>query len=146
VRKLYTVAEANRTLPYVSAIVEEVRERYQVVRDRGREHNALPPDDARRAELKVEVREAADRIRACLDELQALAVEIKDYDEGLVDFPAELEGRPILLCWRLGEERVGFWHEIEAGARGRRPVADDPNWPPVPAPAKGKPPKSPKPS
>ena len=144
-KKLYTVADANRTLPYVRSIVEEVQARYRVVQESGRRHNALEAnEDARRAALKDEIRGAADRIRACLDELQALALEMKDYEEGLVDFPAELEGRPILLCWKHGEERIGFWHETEAGAKGRKPVPDDPNWPPAPAPSKGKPGKSPK--
>jgi hypothetical protein len=146
VRKRYTLAEANRTLPYVRSIVEEVQERYLVVQESGRRHNATEPNEtARRAALKEEVREAADRIRACLDELrQALGAEMKDYEEGLVDFPAELEGRPILLCWKQGEEKIGFWHEVDAGAKGRKPVPDDPDWPPVTAPAKGKSGRSPK--
>ena len=60
-------------------------------------------------------------------------------------FPAELEGRPILLCWQQGEEKVGFWHEAEAGAKGRTAVPEDPNWPPAPVPpTKGKSGKSPK--
>lgn len=142
-KKRYTVAEANRTLPYVRSIVEEVQARYEVVQKSGRRHNALAAsEEARRADLKEEIREAADRIRACLDELQALGIEMKDYEEGLVDFPAEFEGRPILLCWKQGEEKIGFWHEVEAGAKGRKPVPEDPNWPPAPAPSKGKPGKS----
>ena len=103
-RKHYTVAEANRTLPYVRSIVDEVQARYRVVRDSGKRHNALEAnEEQRRAALKEEIRESADRIRACLDELQALCLEMKDYEMGLVDFPSELEGRPILLCWKHGE-------------------------------------------
>lgn len=143
--KRYTVAEANRTLPYVRSIVEEVQSRYQVVQSTGKKHKALPAnEESKRADLKDEIREAADRIRACLDELQALGIEMKDYEEGLVDFPAEFEGRPILLCWKHGEEKVGFWHETEVGAKGRKPVPDDPSWPPAPTPSKGKSGKSPK--
>jgi len=145
VKKRYTVAEANRTLPYVRSIVDEVQGRYRIVQESGRRHNALEAKEERkRASLKEEIREAADRIRACLDELQALGLEIKDYEQGLVDYPAELDGRPILLCWRQGEEKVGFWHEADAGVKGRNPVPDDPDWPPAPAPAKGKSGKSPK--
>jgi hypothetical protein len=145
VKKRYTVAEANRTLPYVRSIVEEVRTRYRVIQESGRRHNATDPaETARRSALKEEVREAADRIRACLDELQALGLEMKDYEEGLVDFPAEVDGRPILLCWKHGEEKVGFWHDVDAGVKGRKPVPDDPDWPPAPAPAKGKSGRSPK--
>jgi len=145
VKKRYTVADANRTLPYVDSVVTELQERYHVVQESGRRHNALDPSEgARRAALKDEVRAAADRIRACLDELQVLGIEMKDYEEGLVDFPAELEGRPILLCWKRGEEKIGYWHEIDAGAKGRKPVPEDPDWPPAPAPAKGKSGRSPK--
>jgi hypothetical protein len=145
VKKRYTVAEANRTLPYVSSIVDEVRARYRVVRDSGKRHNALEPDEEqRRTVLKEEIRESADRIRACLDELQALGLEMKDYEMGLVDFPAELEGRPILLCWKHGEERIGFWHEADSGFKGRKPVPDDMDWPPAPTSSKGKSGRSPK--
>jgi hypothetical protein len=145
VKKRYTVAEANRTLPYVRSIVDEVKARYAVIQDSGRRHNALDTkEESRRASLKEDVRVAADRIRACLDELQALGLEMKDYEEGLVDFPSEFEGRPILLCWKHGEERVAFWHEADSGFKGRKPVPEDADWPPLPAPAKGKPGKSPK--
>jgi hypothetical protein len=144
-KRHYTLGEANRTLPYVRSVVEEVQARYRVVQESGRRHNALAAtEEPRRAALKEEIREAADRIRACLDELQALGVEMKDYEEGLVDFPSELEGRPILLCWKHGEDKLAFWHEVDAGAKGRKPVPDDPDWPPAPAPAKGKSGTSPK--
>ncbi|MFI5403958.1 MAG: DUF2203 domain-containing protein [Planctomycetota bacterium] len=144
-RKRYTVAEADRTLPYVRSVVEEVQARYRVVQESGRRHNALAAnEESRRTALKEEIREAADRIRACRDELQVLGLEIEDYEQGLVDYAAEFEGRPILLCWKQGEERIGFWHEVEAGAKGRKPVPADRDWPPAPAPSKGKPGKSPK--
>ncbi len=144
-KKRYTVAEASRTLPYVRSIVEEVQARYRVVQEGGRRHKALgTSEESARATLKEEIRQAADRIRACLEEMQALGLELKDYEQGLVDFPAELEGSPILLCWKHGEEKIGFWHEVEAGVKGRKPVPDDPDWPPAPTPSKGKPGKSPK--
>ena len=144
-KKRYSVAEANRTLPYVRSIVEEVQARYRVVQESGRRHRALDAsEESRRAALKEEVREAADRIRACLDELQALSIEMEDYEQGLVDFPAEFEGRAIALCWKHGEEKVGFWHETDAGARGRKPVPEGADWPPAPTPAKGKSGRSPK--
>jgi len=151
VSKRYTVAEANRTIPYVDAIVRELQERYRVVKESGRLHNSLPStEEVRRGSLKADIREAADRIRACLDELQAIGAELKDYELGLVDFPAELEGRPILLCWKIGEERIGFWHEVEGGYKARQPVPEDAtDWPPAaapdsPPPAKERPPRSPR--
>lgn len=130
-RRLYTVAEANRTLPYVTAVVRDARERYRAIRAQGRAHNKLPAKEAdRRSDLKREIRDHAERIQACMEELEALGLDLKDYDLGLVDFPAELEGRSILLCWRFGETEVGFWHEVDAGYDGRRPVPPgQPGWP-----------------
>jgi hypothetical protein len=131
VRRLYTVAEAERALPYVRRIVEEVQERYRLIRDRGRDHKRLPPaEEGPRAALRAEIKEQALGIEACMGELRGIGAELKDYETGLVDFPAELEGRPILLCWKHGEGRIAFWHEVHDGFRGRRPVPPgEPGWP-----------------
>jgi hypothetical protein len=128
VSRLYTVGEANRTLPYVRAIVGEVRERYRAIQDRGRRHRE---GDAReRAALKEEIRGEAERIHACMEELEEIGAELKDYELGLVDFPAELDGRRILLCWKFGESEIGHWHEERDDYEGRRRVPTDvPAWP-----------------
>jgi hypothetical protein len=57
-----------------------------------------------------------------MGELAELGVLFKGFDTGLVDFPGEIEGRPVLLCWQLGEEDVKFWHEENAGFIGRQPL------------------------
>jgi len=57
-----------------------------------------------------------------LERLNAWGVELKGIDEGLVDFPAHREGRTVYLCWRLGEERIGWWHELDTGFAGRQPL------------------------
>src|SRR5258708_36801295 len=54
----------------------------------------------------------------CAKELENLGVELKDPNTGLVDFPAMMDGHEVYLCWRLGESKVAFWHEIEAGFPG----------------------------
>jgi hypothetical protein len=128
VSRLYTVAEANRTLPYVRTIVAEIRERYRSIQEKGRRHQAVASQE--RETLKAEIRAEAERIHSCMEELEEIGAELKDYEMGLIDFPAELEGRRILLCWKYGEEDVGFWHEEREGYRGRQPVpADEPAWP-----------------
>jgi hypothetical protein len=58
----------------------------------------------------------------CVEELQSLGVLVKDLDEGLVDFPALRGDEEVLLCWRLGEEDIGFWHPADEGFAGRRPL------------------------
>ena len=57
-----------------------------------------------------------------VDELRQLGIETKSVTEGLVDFPAIMDGRMVYLCWRLGELRVSHWHELDAGFRGRQPL------------------------
>lgn len=126
--RLYTVEEANRTLPYVRAIVAEIRERYRAIQDRGRRHR--DGDREVRETLKEEIRLQAERIHACMQELEEIGAELKDYDLGLVDFPAQLEGRRILLCWKFDEDGVVHWHEERDGVAGRQDVPeDDPDWP-----------------
>ena len=65
------------------------------------------------------------RLREYVAELRALGVEPKSGTEGLVDFPAMLNGRKVYLCWKLGEARVLFWHDLEAGYPGRQPLRPD---------------------
>jgi len=64
----------------------------------------------------------ADAAIACVERLEELGVEIKDIDTGLVDFPSEREGIAVLLCWRVGEESVAYWHGHEDGFAGRKPI------------------------
>ena len=74
--------------------------------------------------LALEAR-ATDLLRAIgarLDGLRMLGIELKDLEHGLVDFPSWREGRVVYLCWRLDEERIGYWHELDAGFQGRQPL------------------------
>jgi hypothetical protein len=64
----------------------------------------------------------AERIDSYKKELEQIGCQLKDAEMGLVDFIGLHEGRPVCLCWKHGEERVAFWHEIEAGYAGRQPI------------------------
>src|SRR3954454_17047661 len=64
----------------------------------------------------------ADAAIACVQRLEELGVEVKDLDLGLLDFPSERDGRAVLLCWHVGEESVAFWHGLEDGYAGRKPI------------------------
>ena len=61
-------------------------------------------------------------IARCVARIHELGGLVKDLDAGLVDFPARREGVEVLLCWRLGEDEVGYWHGLEEGFSGRRPL------------------------
>ena len=64
------------------------------------------------------------RMAAAVRQIDAWGITLRDISAGLVDFPALANGRPIWLCWRLGEADIAWWHELEAGVAGRKPLID----------------------
>lgn len=126
--RTFTVAQANRALPLVRRIAEDIVGQYRRWQERVREFEALAASgvadrpDPRRDRLAQEVQELADEIDGFVNELAELGVEVKDYERGLMDFPGEREGRSVYLCWQLGEPEVRFWHELDAGYQGRQPL------------------------
>jgi hypothetical protein len=72
----------------------------------------------RRAEREKAMQEARDT----LAEIDEIGVQVKDLAQGLLDFPCVLEGQTVLLCWKLGEKEIGFWHTEEDGFAGRKPL------------------------
>lgn len=64
------------------------------------------------------------RMEASVRQIDAWGITLRDIGSGLVDFPALANGRPIWLCWRLGEADIAWWHELEAGVAGRRPLIE----------------------
>lgn len=132
--RLFTVAEANRTLPLIRPIVEDVlaehaRWREAVARfelavatepTAPDSDSEVEPDAVRAARLTAEAH--AFRIAELLGELTGLGCEFKGFDTGLVDFLSLRDDRPVYLCWRHGEARVSHWHDIDAGFAGRQPI------------------------
>jgi hypothetical protein len=117
----FTVEEADAMLPDLRAALERMREARQVIlRSAERVQDSVTGNGG-----GPEGREYADAVELLKSEVERLSAEgliLRDVEGGLVDFPAEREGRVVYLCWRLGEERVGFWHDIETGFPGRRPL------------------------
>jgi hypothetical protein len=131
-RRVFTVEEANATLPLVRAIVADlVSLSREVVERRSRLSMLLPGAEPSRhdpfreelSQIEEEVEKDSRRLREYVAELRALGVEPTNTDEGVVDFPAVIDDRKIFLCWKLGEPRVAYWHEHGAGDRNRRPLA-----------------------
>jgi hypothetical protein len=126
---LFTVDHANRTLPLVRRIVEDV------VREHRRWQEAIVEldllvsgvradlPDPRAAALEKEIQSIAKEIDLFQAELESLGIQLKDRRIGLIDFPSELDGRRVLLCWRLGESSVQFWHDESSGYAGRQPLS-----------------------
>ena len=126
--QLFTVERANRTLPLVRRIVEDIvreHERWQDAIEKldllSTTSSAIP--DPRLVALEREVQVIARDIDTFQGELEALDIQLKDRRIGLVDFPSELDGRRVLLCWRLGEPSVQYWHDEDAGYAGRQPLS-----------------------
>jgi hypothetical protein len=71
-------------------------------------------------------------IAEVVEKIQETGCIVKDLEEGLVDFPSRLNGQEIYLCWKLDEERIGWWHGIDEGFAGRKPLDDAPEEPPEP--------------
>ena len=120
----YTAEEANAMLPQLEPMLDELRD----ARDRLTEKEvhevlsgAAPGNGGGEAGRRVG--EAFLELRRLVGGLQELGLVIRDIDRGLIDFPAIIEGREVYLCWRRGEDEVGHWHDLDAGYRGRRPLA-----------------------
>ena len=128
-RRLFTLEQANATLPLVRRITEDIVTGYERWKDKVQAFEVAAAlseadrPDPRAELLQQEVQALAADLDRFLAELDALGIEFKGFDQGLVDFPSELGGTPIYLCWRLGEPSVLYWHERDAGYEGRRPIA-----------------------
>jgi hypothetical protein len=124
----FTVEQANRTLPLVRRIVEDVVQQHRRWRETILELDLVastagagdPPERATQLERDANV--LARELDSYQRELDALGIQLKDRRLGLVDFPSEMSGRLVLLCWRLGEPDVQFWHEVDSGFAGRQPL------------------------
>ncbi len=127
--KIFTVEDANRTLPLVRRIVEDIVVQHARWCECLRASellaaHATPDQPDRRVEAaERELDALAREIEGYRQELKRLGIELKDYASGLIDFPAERAGRPVWLCWRLGEPAVEHWHELDAGYAGRQRIA-----------------------
>ncbi len=130
----FTPEEANAALEQVRPLVEqmvahrrahvEALERQEELEGRIRGNGGgIPP--AELAEAAAEVARQARALARAVDDIVELGVEVKDLDEGLVDFPALHRGETVLLCWQLGEDEVGYWHSPQDGFAGRRPLPFD---------------------
>jgi hypothetical protein len=131
--KIFTAGEANATLPLVRAIVSDLVSLAKEVTDRRQRLSLLmggrPRQDKTKdmyqeelAQIEEELEKDGRQLEEYIGELRQIGVEPKSATEGLVDFPTLVDGRPAYLCWKLGEAEVLYWHELDAGFRGRQPL------------------------
>ena len=128
----FTVEDANRTLPLVRRIVEDVVRQHRLWREKILELDLVASSSradeprGRAEQLESEAQSLAHEIDGYQHELEELGILLKDRRMGLVDFPSEIAGKKVLLCWRLGETEVQFWHDEDAGYAGRQPLQPTP--------------------
>jgi hypothetical protein len=119
----YTVEQANAALGWVTERLERLRAAREGLGDeeaRAALTEAGPANGG--GEPGRVVSEAFLQMRSALVELQAVNVVLRDLDRGLVDFPALRDGQEVFLCWEEGEDEIGYWHDLDAGYGGRRPL------------------------
>ena len=121
-KRRFTVAQANSTLPLVKRIVGDVVRTHGLILRLQAELEKLSAGKEQAA-TQGRLDEAVNHLEDYVDELTDVGCELKDYQVGLIDFVGRHQQRDVYLCWKLGEERIGYWHEIEAGYAGRQPIS-----------------------
>jgi hypothetical protein len=121
---LYTVESANELLPHLAPALVELREKFEAAAEIRSTLARIAARNGHSHSGDEEKRTLA-RVAELLERIQSWGLELRDVTTGLVDFPAEINGRPAYLCWRLGEPEVAYWHSPEDGFQGRRPLGSE---------------------
>jgi len=134
--RYFKLHEAQELLPMIGSYLEQAREQKQKVDGLNEElaraaarimvlGGSIPPHNEL-SQKKTERDEFANLVQESVSKILETGCIVKDVDEGLVDFPTMLHGEEVYLCWKLGERRIEFWHGIEEGFAGRKPLDDAP--------------------
>jgi hypothetical protein len=130
--KTFTLDEAQSLLPVLESLLKRAREEKQaaVEIDSGLTElnrriylsGGMRIDAISVAKMRAEMDEHVRRARENLAEIDSIGVQVKDIDEGLLDFPCRLDDEVVLLCWRMGEPTIEHWHTLDTGEKDRQPV------------------------
>jgi hypothetical protein len=130
--RTFTLDEAQSLLPVLESllrtaiggkkIMEEVEGEMQALNHRIFLNGGTHVDVVAVARRKAERAKAEQRAKDALAEIDSIGVQVKDLDIGLLDFPCEVEGSVVLLCWRMGEHSITHWHSTSEGFAGRKPI------------------------
>jgi len=131
VEREFTLKQANAAVESLRPVVEQMvehgrklaaaqrRQRSLVTRIAGNGGD-MQPSDLR--ELAETIQAEADAIAACAQQIDDAGAQIKSLEDGLLDFLSQREGEPVLLCWKLGEGEIAYWHGVDEGFAGRKPL------------------------
>ena len=127
----FTLEQAEALLPQLRELLTEMqrcKRQVDALRDdlghavHSSTGNGHVKDESSLAEKRRRAESFVEQLNDGLAKINTLGVELKDIDQGLLDFPHEREGRVVYLCWRLGEDRIGWWHELDTGFASRQPL------------------------
>jgi len=139
--KYFNREEAEELLPIIEHSLLEARASKEKVEDLDREMSRATteimvlggsfPPYGRLATNRSEREQLMTRLQEAVDRIHETGCVVKDIDQGLIDFPAIRGGEEVYLCWKLGEDRITYWHRIEEGFAGRKPLdSEEPEEPP----------------
>jgi hypothetical protein len=130
--KTFTLDEAQSLLPVLESLLKRALEGKQSAEevetgltDLSRRiylSGGMYVDVSQVAKQRAEMEVHMQRVRESIAEIDAIGVQVKDLDTGLLDFPCRLDDKVVLLCWRMGEPAIEHWHTLESGVQGRQPV------------------------
>lgn len=126
----FTLNEANALLPRLSDLLLQMKEskaKHDQFREKATEYVHRMSSNGHVIEVELnetrqELAKATAELNSLIERGRELGCEVKDIDQGLVDFRAERDGREVYLCWKLGEPEVRWWHELDTGFAERRPL------------------------
>ena len=130
--RTFTLDEAQSLLPVLESLLRAAIHAKKIINEADAEQQALQHrvflnggmflDIVPLARRKAERAKAEQRAKDALAEIDSIGVQVKDLNIGLLDFPCEVEGQIILLCWKLGEKAITHWHGLQEGFAGRKPI------------------------
>ncbi len=130
--KTFTIDEAQSLLPVLESLLkraiegkraaEEVESSLSDLSRRIYLAGGMRVNVAETGKMRADMEANLQRVRESIAEIDAIGVQVKDVESGLLDFPCRLDDQVVLLCWRMGETAIDHWHTIEDGFKGRQPV------------------------
>ncbi len=128
--RYFTREEAEALLPQITVVLGNIRERRQAMQQSEEELGALHIQAMSNGHhlydhitrLQRALAEHIQALQALVNELNDFGCELKDPEMGLIDFLSLRNGRPVYLCWHLGEDRINYWHYLDTGLAGRQPL------------------------
>jgi hypothetical protein len=124
--KIFTLQEANALLPSVKIIVGKIQRAHRglnAYRDEVKKASEAAEQGGGGMTYGIAYAAVLTELTVQLSELEALGVQLKDFERGLIDFPSLRDGRIVLLCWQMGEgDELEWWHDVDAGFAGRTPL------------------------